>query len=105
MAASRLVILRAGSGSRALPGARPGRSAANVTSSSGALAIARKHDVTARLNGSFGASFDPVRNFWLDVVIATSPPSLPRERGRATSGRYESATFTADSASSALKQR
>jgi hypothetical protein len=65
-----LVILRAGSGSRALPGARPGRSAANVTSSSGALAIARRQAVTARLNGSVGASFDPVRNFELDVLIA-----------------------------------
>ena len=56
IAASRLLILRAGSGSRALPGDSPGRSAAKVTSSSGALAIARRHDVTARLNGSVGAS-------------------------------------------------
>src|SRR6266571_5189966 len=77
IAASRLVILRAGSGNRALPGARPGRSAANVTSSSGAFAIARRHDVTARLNGSVGASLEPVRNLELDgVVIARS--SLPR---------------------------
>src|ERR1700742_149874 len=73
IAASRLVILRAGSGSRALPGARPGRSAANVTSSSGAFAIARKQEVTARLNGSVGASFDPVRNLVLDVVIRLLP--------------------------------
>src|ERR1700742_2708684 len=88
IAASRLVILRAGSGSRALPGARPGRSAANVTSSSGAFAIARKQEVTARLNGSVGASFDPVRNLVLDVVIVTSPPSSPRTRGPiATGGR------------------
>src|SRR5258708_5760222 len=71
IAASRLVILRAGSGSRALPGANPGRSAANVTSSSGFFAIARRQAVTARLNGSVGASFDPVRNFWFDVVIAS----------------------------------
>src|SRR5207253_2059900 len=69
MAASRLVILRAGSGNRALPGARPGRSDANVTSSSGALAIARRHDVTARLNGSVGASLEPVRNLELEEVV------------------------------------
>src|SRR5450631_4632745 len=86
MAASRLVILRAGSGSRALPGARPGRSAANVTSSSGFLAIARRQDVTARLNGSVGASFDPVRNFVFDVVIASSPPSSLRKQGPITTG-------------------
>src|SRR5580692_11248799 len=74
MAASRLVILRAGSGNRALPGERPGRSAANVTSSSGALAMARTHDVTARLNGSVGASLDPVRNLMFVVI----PQSLQR---------------------------
>ena len=45
------------------PGARPGRSAANVTSSSGVFAIARRQAVTARLNGSVGASLAPVRNF------------------------------------------
>jgi hypothetical protein len=65
-----LVILRAGSGSRALPGASPGRSAAKETSSSGAFAIARRHAVTERLNGSVGASLVPVRNLLLDVVIA-----------------------------------
>src|ERR1700733_1600852 len=80
MAASRRVILRAGSGSRALPGARPGRSAANVTSSSGALAIARRQAVTARLNGSVGASLDPVRNLLLEVVIAASLPVVPSTR-------------------------
>src|ERR1700731_4848586 len=79
MAASRLVILRAGSGSRALPGDKPGRSAANVTSSSGFLAIARKQAVPARLNGSVGASFGPVRNLLFEVVI--SIPSTPRKRG------------------------
>src|SRR6478672_4725262 len=91
IAASRLVILRAGSGSRALPGARPGRSAANVTSSSGALAIARRQEVTARLNGSVGASLDPVRNLELDVVIPTSPPSSLRTQGPITTGDYYSA--------------
>jgi len=50
-----------------------GALAANVTSSSGAFAIARKQAVTARLNGSVGASFDPVRNLVLDVVIVASP--------------------------------
>src|ERR1700709_1544341 len=69
MAASRRVILRAGSGSRALPGESPGRSEAKVTSSSGVFAIARKHDVTARLNGSVGASLEPVRNLELDGVV------------------------------------
>src|SRR4030081_3738355 len=94
MPASRRVILRAGSGSRALPGARPGRSAANVTSSSGAFAIARRQAVTARLNGSVGASFDPVRNLMLDVVIAISPQvvphlgSSPRTRGRRLRHRH-----------------
>src|SRR3954453_10627532 len=72
-AASRRVILRAGSGSRALPGESPGRSAANVTSSSGFRAIARRQAVTARLNGSVGASFDPVRNLLFDVVIVPAP--------------------------------
>src|ERR1700744_5393474 len=101
-AASRLLSLRAGSGNRALPGARPGRSAANVTSNSGALAMARRHDVTARLNGSVGASFDPVRNFVLDVDFHLLPcPARPCER---RDGSYESATFTEDSASSTLKQ-
>src|SRR6201991_2762137 len=74
IAASRLVILRAGSGSRALPGANPGRSAANDTSSSGAFAIARRHDVTARLNGSVGASLEPVRNLELEGVVMRQSP-------------------------------
>src|SRR5579871_1513094 len=94
IAASRLVILRAGSGKRALPGARPGRSAAKLTSSSGERAIAFRHAETERLNGSVGASLAPVRNLLLDVDIAT-------RRVRA----YDSATLTEDSASSALKQR
>jgi hypothetical protein len=51
--------------------------------------MARRHDVTARLNGSVGASFDPVRNFEFDVVIATSPPSSQRKQGPITTGgRY-----------------
>src|SRR4051812_5174526 len=81
IAASRLLILRAGSGSRALPGARPGRSAAQGTSSSGALAMARRQDVTARLNGSVGASLGPVRNLLLVVVIASSPHVVPANAG------------------------
>src|SRR5580704_9364624 len=56
MAASAAVSLRGGSGSRALPPAIPGRSAANETSSSGRRAMARRQPVTARLNGSVGAS-------------------------------------------------
>ena len=69
IAASLRVSLRAGSGNRALPGDRPGRSAANVTSSSGCFAMARRHDVTARLNGSVGDSFDPVLNLMFEVVM------------------------------------
>src|SRR6202161_2133130 len=88
MAASRRVILRAGSGSRALPGARPGRSAANVTSRSGVLAIARRHDVTARLNGSVGASLDPVRNLIFDVVIVASPRVVPAKAGTKLTHRH-----------------
>src|SRR4051812_45535719 len=80
IAASRLVILRAGSGSRALPGARPGRSAANDTSSSGAFAIARRQPVTERLNGSVGASLVPGRSLLLDVVIAAQLV-VPAEAG------------------------
>src|SRR6266566_4359892 len=87
IAASRLVILRAGSGSRALPGARPGRSDANVTSSSGAFAIARRQAVTARLNGSVGASLVPVRNFVFDVVISFPPPVVPAKTGTHNHGR------------------
>src|SRR5262249_25532237 len=94
IAASRLVILRAGSGNRALPGAKPGRSAAKLTSSSGERAIAFRHDETARLNGSVGASLAPVRNLLLDV-------DMPPRRA----APYDSATLTEDSASSILKQR
>src|SRR6266568_1923121 len=79
IAASRLVILRAGSGSRALPGASPGRSEAKLTSSSGCLAMARRHAVTARLKGSVGASFAPVRNLLFDVVIVASAGTLERD--------------------------
>src|ERR1700722_1271583 len=91
MAASRRVILRAGSGSRALPGDRPGRSAANVTSRSGAFAIARRQDVTARLKGSVGASFDPVRNLVFDVVIVASvasPRVVPAKAGTKLTHRH-----------------
>src|SRR5262245_65214861 len=80
IAASRLVILRAGSGNRALPGARPGRSAAKLTSSSGVRAIARRQDVTARLKGSVGASLAPVRNLLLDMDMGASPRSALRQR-------------------------
>ena len=68
IAASRLVILRAGSGSRAFPGARPGRSAAKETSSSGVLAIAFRQEATERLNGSVGASL-VLRNLELEEVV------------------------------------
>src|SRR5450631_3699163 len=79
MAASRRVILRAGSGSRALPGDSPGRSAAKLTSSSGLFAIALRQADTARLNGSVGASLDPVRNLVL-VVIRSPYNAIPLQR-------------------------
>src|SRR3954469_21731985 len=84
IAASRLLIFRAGSGNRALPGARPGRSAAKVTSSSGALAMARRHDVTARLTVSVGSSFGTGRNFLVGFVIVAS------KRGPITAGYHYS---------------
>src|SRR5262245_19339552 len=56
IAASWAESLRAGSGRRTLPPTTPGRSAANATSSSPLRAIARRHPVTARLNGSVGDS-------------------------------------------------
>ena len=59
------VSLRGGSGSRALPPTRPGRSAAKRNLELGLRAIARRQPVTARLNGSVGDSF-AVR-FRLDV--------------------------------------
>src|SRR3954447_16060311 len=80
IAASRLVIFRAGSGSRALPGASPGRSAAKLTSSSGALAIAFRQEATERLNGSVGASL-VLRNLELEVVLISISPSSRRRPG------------------------
>ena len=53
---------------RALPPARPGRSAAKATSSSGLPAIARRQPATARLNGSVGASFAAVLGLLLEVI-------------------------------------
>ncbi len=139
MAASRLVIFRAGSGSA--PCRAQGRDARrrSVTSSSGALAIALRHDVTARLNGSVGASL-VVAEFGVggcahrfrkpvpgDALRGTVDREFPRRRGsrrlietlreyRITAflfsgttalsrGDQLSATLTADSGSSALKQR
>src|SRR3954466_8435358 len=80
IAASRLVIFRAGSGSRALPGASPGRSAAKLTSSSGALAIAFRQEATERLNGSVGASL-VLRNLELEVVLISPLPVVPAKAG------------------------
>src|SRR3954453_17298226 len=85
IAASRLVIFRAGSGSRALPGASPGRSAAKLTSSSGALAIAFRQEATERLNGSGGGSL-VLRDLGLGVVISISPSSRRKPGPIATDG-------------------
>ena len=50
----------------------PGRSAAKVTSSSGLRAIARRQPVTARLNGSVGASLAGVLGLMLEDMAAIS---------------------------------
>ena len=68
IAASARVSLRGGSGSRTLPPTRPGRSAANVTSSSAFLAMARRQPVTARLNGSVGDSLRCAFGLLLDDI-------------------------------------
>src|SRR5882757_4187052 len=94
IAASRLVIFRAGSGSRALPGASPGRSAANETSSSGDFAIALRQEATERLNGSVGASL-VLRNLELDDVLMSPYPSSRLSPGRHLKPQL-SATLTAD---------
>ena len=111
MAASALVNLRAGSGRRALPPIRPGRSAAKDTSRSGLRASARMQPATARLNGSAGDSFDEVLPLILDAKIDPSPGAQPRS-ARGTLSRkgrgkkaYDSATFTELSGSSMPKQR
>ena len=70
IAASCLVSLRGGSGSRALPPTRPGRSAANDTSSSGCRAIARRQLDTARLNGSVGESLADVLGLMLEDIAS-----------------------------------
>src|SRR5262245_20109565 len=96
MAASGAVNLRGGSGKRALPPLMPGRSAANETSRSGFLAMARTHPVTARLNGSVG----------LSLVVAF--PLRLLEDIRLQFARLQgqlSATLTDDSGNSVPKQR
>jgi hypothetical protein len=40
------------------------------------------------LNGSVGASFDPVRNLMFDVDIAASPRSCLREQATITTGGH-----------------
>jgi hypothetical protein len=71
IAASTPPSLRGGSGSRALPATMPGRSAANATSSSGLRAIARRHPVTARLNGSVGDSFEGFLGLMFDAITGS----------------------------------
>src|SRR5580704_13639463 len=78
IAASLRVSLRGGSGRRALPPARPGRSAAKETSSSGWRAIARRHPITARLNGSVGASFAGVLLLMFEDMLFSLPPVARR---------------------------
>src|SRR5579864_6398132 len=80
IAASRSFRRRGGSGNRALPPARPGRSAANDTSRSFLPEMARKQTLTARLNGSVGASFAaPLFGLALDD---TARPSAQRDIDR-----------------------
>ena len=72
IAASRSLSRRGGSGSRALPPASPGRSAANDTSRSPLPAIAFRQTPTARLNGSVGASLAGVFGLMLEDTAATA---------------------------------
>src|SRR3954469_5982909 len=99
MAASSRVSLRGGSGSRALPPARPGRSAANATSSSGWRAIARRQLATERLNGSFGASLAGVFGLMLEDIAGYQLTNA------ACNERQLNATFTELSGNSWPKQR
>src|SRR5271165_5205336 len=88
IAASAAVSLRGGSGSRALPPIMPGRSAAKVTSSSGWRAIARRQPVTARLNGSVGASFVGVFALMLvDITMPWSSQCLGHPEAPMTGGK------------------
>src|SRR5262249_18396461 len=82
IAASVPLSLRGGSGSRALPATIPGRSAAKATSSSGLRAIARRHPVTARLNGSVGESFDGFLGLMFDDITASQACSTQRHIDR-----------------------
>ena len=94
IAASGPLSLRGGSGRRALPPTMPGRSAANETSSSGFLAIARRQPVTARLNGSVGLSLPELLLLRLEDI----------GDGEAAAPQL-SATFTELSGNSTPKQR
>src|SRR4029453_7210240 len=71
IAASAPLSFRGGSGRRALPATIPGRSAAKATSSSRLRAIARRHPVTARLNGSVGDSFDGLLGLMFDDITGS----------------------------------
>src|SRR5262249_24147377 len=95
IAASVPLSFRGDSGRRALPPTIPGRSAAKATSSSGLRAIARRHPLTARLNGSVGESFDGFLGLMFDDIIAS----------RISETAQLSATLTDDSGNSTPKQR
>src|ERR1039458_6164656 len=82
IAASPLLSLRGGSGSRTFPLIRPGRSAANDTSRSGLRAIARRQPVTARLNGSVGESFDDGLLLMLEAINFSPSPRGERSNLR-----------------------
>src|SRR4051812_15289686 len=99
MAASGPVSLRGGSGSRAFPVIRPGRSAAKPTSRSGLRAIARRQPGTARLNGSFGDSLAGGLGLILEDIAYLALPIAGEERSQLK------ATFTALSGNSTPKQR
>src|SRR5271170_7813930 len=82
MAASRSLSRRAGSGSRTLPPARPGRSAAYAISMSPLPAIARRQTPTARLNGSVGASLAGIFGLILELMIQASFRSAAKRQTR-----------------------
>src|SRR5581483_4208771 len=97
IAASCAVSLRAGSGRRALFPARPGRSAAKVTSTSRFFAMARKAPVSARLKGSVGDSLPAeVLGLMLEAMARKISVVIPGDaQARARNDElYDNATFT-----------
>src|SRR5262245_42768005 len=96
---------RGGSDRRALPPARPGRSAAKATSTSGWRAIARRQPVTARLNGSVGASLAGALGLMLEDIGRSRAERYGLNPSGANDIHQLSATLTELSGNSCPKQR